>query len=143
MSKKRISVIHGPNLNLLGSREPEHYGKMTIDDINASLKNRAKELNIDIEFFQSNSESEIVNKIQSLSTDFTIINPAAFTHSSIGIRYSLVAKKVKFIEVQLSNVFAREDFRKNSFFSDVAICIISGLGAEGYIAALNFINQTK
>lgn len=143
MSKKRISVIHGPNLNLLGSREPEHYGKMTLDDINASLKNRAKELNIDIEFFQSNSESEIVNKIQSLSTDFTIINPAAFTHSSVAIRDSLVAKNVKFIEVHLSNVFARENFRKNSFFSDVAIGIISGLGAEGYIAALNFINQTK
>ena len=143
MSKKRISVIHGPNLNLLGSREPEHYGKMTLDDINASLKNRAKELNIDIEFFQSNSESEIVNKIQSLSTDFTIINPAAFTHSSVAIRDSLVAKNVKFIEVHLSNVFAREDFRKNSFFSDVAIGIICGLGAEGYIAALNFINQTK
>lgn len=143
MSKKRISVIHGPNLNLLGSREPEHYGKMTLDDINASLKNRAKELNIDIEFFQSNSESKIVNKIQSLSTDFTIINPAAFTHSSVAIRDSLVAKNVKFIEVHLSNVFAREDFRKNSFFSDVAIGIISGLGAEGYIAALNFINQTK
>ncbi len=143
MSKKRISVIHGPNLNLLGSREPDHYGKMTLDDINASLKNRAKELNIDIEFFQSNSESEIVNKIQSLSTDFTIINPAAFTHSSVAIRDSLVAKNVKFIEVHLSNVFAREDFRKNSFFSDVAIGIISGLGAEGYIAALNFINQTK
>jgi 3-dehydroquinate dehydratase-2 len=143
MSKKRISVIHGPNLNLLGSREPELYGKMTLDDINASLKNRAKELNIDIEFFQSNSESEIVNKIQSLSTDFTIINPAAFTHSSVAIRDSLVAKNVKFIEVHLSNVFAREDFRKNSFFSDVAIGIISGLGAEGYIAALNFINQTK
>ncbi len=143
MSKKIISVIHGPNLNLLGSREPEHYGKMTLDDINASLKNRAKELNIDIEFFQSNSESEIVNKIQSLSTDFTIINPAAFTHSSVAIRDSLVAKNVKFIEVHLSNVFAREDFRKNSFFSDVAIGIISGLGAEGYIAALNFINQTK
>ena len=107
------------------------------------LKNRAKELNIDIEFFQSNSESEIVNKIQSLSTDFTIINPAAFTHSSVAIRDSLVAKNVKFIEVHLSNVFAREDFRKNSFFSDVAIGIISGLGAEGYIAALNFINQTK
>ena len=143
MSKKRISVIHGPNLNLLGSREPEHYGKMTLDDINAAMKSRAKELNIDIEFFQSNSESEIVNKIQSLSTDFTIINPAAFTHSSVAIRDSLVAKNVKFIEVHLSNVFAREDFRKNSFFSDVAIGIISGLGAEGYIAALNFINQTK
>ena len=143
MSKTTISVIHGPNLNLLGIREPEHYGKMSLKNINDSLEKRAKELNIDVEFFQSNSESEIVNKIQSLSTDFTIINPAAFTHSSVAIRDSLVAKDIKFIEVHLSNVFAREDFRKNSFFSDVAIGVISGLGPEGYIAALNFINQSK
>ena len=143
MSKTTISVIHGPNLNLLGTREPEHYGKMSLEKINDSIAKRAKELNIDIEFFQSNSESDIVNKIQSLSTDFTIINPAAFTHSSVAIRDSLVAKNIKFIEVHLSNVFAREDFRKNSFFSDVAIGVISGLGPEGYIAALNFINQYK
>ena len=143
MSKTTISVIHGPNLNLLGIREPEHYGKMSLKNINDSLAKRAKELNMDIEFFQSNSESDIVNKIQSLSTNFTIINPAAFTHSSVAIRDSLVAKDIKFIEVHLSNVFAREDFRKNSFFSDVAIGVISGLGPEGYIAALNFINQSK
>lgn len=143
MSKTAISVIHGPNLNLLGTREPEHYGKMSLKNINDSLAKRAKELNMDIEFFQSNSESDIVNKIQSLSTNFTIINPAAFTHSSVAIRDSLVAKNIKFIEVHLSNVFAREDFRKNSFFSDVAIGVISGLGPEGYIAALNFINQSK
>jgi len=143
MSKTAISVIHGPNLNLLGTREPEHYGKMSLKNINDSLAKRAKELNMDIEFFQSNSESDIVNKIQSLSTNFTIINPAAFTHSSVAIRDSLVAKDIKFIEVHLSNVFAREDFRKNSFFSDVAIGVISGLGPEGYIAALNFINQSK
>ena len=143
MSKTTISVIHGPNLNLLGTREPEHYGNMSLENINDSIAKRAKELTIDVEFFQSNSESDIVNKIQSLSTDFTIINPAAFTHSSVAIRDSLVAKDIKFIEVHLSNVFAREDFRKNSFFSDVAIGVISGLGPEGYIAALNFINQSK
>ena len=143
MSKTTISVIHGPNLNLLGTREPEHYGKMSLESINDSLAKRAKELNIDVEFFQSNSESDIVNNIQSLSTDFTIINPAAFTHSSVAIRDSLIAKNIKFIEVHLSNVFAREEFRKNSFFSDVAIGVISGLGPEGYIAALNFINQSK
>ena len=143
MSKTTISVIHGPNLNLLGTREPEHYGRMSLESINDSLAKRSKELNIDVEFFQSNSESDIVNKIQSLSTDFTIINPAAFTHSSVAIRDSLVAKNIKFIEVHLSNVFAREEFRKNSFFSDVAIGVISGLGPEGYIAALNFINQSK
>jgi len=143
MSKTTISVIHGPNLNLLGTREPEHYGNMSLENINDSIAKRAKELTIDVEFFQSNSESDIVNKIQSLSTDFTIINPAAFTHSSVAIRDSLVAKNIKFVEVHLSNVFAREDFRKNSFFSDVAIGVISGLGPEGYIAALNFINESK
>ena len=116
MSKTTISVIHGPNLNLLGTREPEHYGNMSLENINDSIAKRAKELTIDVEFFQSNSESDIVNKIQSLSTDFTIINPAAFTHSSVAIRDSLVAKNIKFVEVHLSNVFAREDFRKNSFF---------------------------
>jgi len=95
MLKKRVSIIHGPNLNLLGKREPEHYGNMTLEEINSMLINRAKELNIEIDIFQSNSESEIIDKIQSLSSDFTIINPAAFTHSSVAIRDSLVAKKNK------------------------------------------------
>ena len=143
MLKKRVSIIHGPNLNLLGKREPEHYGNMTLEEINSMLINRAKELNIEIDIFQSNSESEIIDKIQSLSSDFTIINPAAFTHSSVAIRDSLVAKKIKFIEIHLSNVFAREAFRKNSFLSDVAVAIISGLGPEGYVAALNYINQSE
>ena len=118
MSKKKISVIHGPNLNLLGEREPEHYGSMTLEDINSMLKDRASELGVEIDIFQSNSEVEIIEKIQLLTSDFTIINPAAFTHSSVAIRDSLVAKKIKFIEVHLSNVFARETFRKNSFFSE-------------------------
>ena len=143
MTKKKISVIHGPNLNLLGEREPEHYGSMTLDDINSKLKNRACALDIEIDIFQSNSEAEIIEKIQSLTSDFTIINPAAFTHSSVAIRDSLVAKKIKFVEVHLSNVFAREAFRKNSFFSDVAVGVICGLGPEGYIAALNYINQSE
>ena len=143
MTKKKISVIHGPNLNLLGEREPEHYGSMTLDDINSKLKDRACALDIEIDIFQSNSEAEIIEKIQSLTSDFTIINPAAFTHSSVAIRDSLVAKKIKFVEVHLSNVFAREAFRKNSFFSDVAVGVISGLGPEGYIAALNYISQSE
>ena len=143
MTKKKISVIHGPNLNLLGEREPEHYGSMTLDDINSKLKDRASALDIEIDIFQSNSEAEIIEKIQSLTSDFTIINPAAFTHSSVAIRDSLVAKKIKFVEIHLSNVFAREAFRKNSFFSDVAVGVISGLGPEGYIAALNYINQSE
>ena len=94
MSKKKISVIHGPNLNLLGEREPEHYGNMTLEDINSMLKDRANELSIEIDIFQSNSEAEIIEKIQLLTSDFTIINPAAFTHSSVAIRDSLVAKKI-------------------------------------------------
>ena len=143
MTKKKISVIHGPNSNLLGEREPEYYGSMTLDDINSKLKDRACALDIEIDIFQSNSEAEIIEKIQSLTSNFTIINPAAFTHSSVAIRDSLVAKKIKFVEVHLSNVFAREAFRKNSFFSDVAVGVISGLGPEGYIAALNYINQSE
>ena len=135
---KNITVIHGPNLNLLGQREPDHYGTLTLDDINVALEKEASRLSMDIELYQSNSESEIVDKIQSLQSDFIIINPAAYTHSSVAIRDSLAAMKIPFIEVHISNVFSREDFRKQSFFSDIAVGVISGLGAEGYCAALNY-----
>ena len=138
MKIKNITIIHGPNLNLLGQREPEHYGTFTLADINASLTNEAKILNLNIETFQSNNEAEIVDKIQSLNSDFIIINPAAFTHSSVAMRDALAAMKIPFIEVHISNVFSREDFRKQSFFSDIAIGIISGLGSEGYCAALRY-----
>ncbi len=138
MKIKNITIIHGPNLNLLGQREPEHYGTFTLGDINASLTNEAKILNLNIETFQSNNEAEIVDKIQSLNSDFIIINPAAFTHSSVAMRDALAAMKIPFIEVHISNVFSREDFRKQSFFSDIAIGIISGLGSEGYCAALRY-----
>jgi len=138
MKIKNITVIHGPNLNLLGQREPDHYGTHTLRDINAGLTDKANTLNLNIEAFQSNSEAEIVNKIQSLTSDFIIINPAAFTHSSVAMRDALSAMKIPFIEVHISNVFAREDFRKQSFFSDIAVGVISGLGAEGYCAALNY-----
>ena len=138
MKIKNITIIHGPNLNLLGQREPEHYGTFTLADINASLTNEAKILNLNIETFQSNNEAEIVDKIQSLNSDFIVINPAAFTHSSVAMRDALAAMKIPFIEVHISNVFSREDFRKQSFFSDVAIGIISGLGSEGYCAALRY-----
>ena len=138
MEIKNITVIHGPNLNLLGQREPDHYGTLTLDDINDALTKEASKLNLDIELYQSNSESEIVDKIQSLLSDFIIINPAAYTHSSVAIRDALAAMEIPFIEVHISNVFAREDFRKQSFFSDIAVGVISGLGAEGYCAALNF-----
>jgi 3-dehydroquinate dehydratase-2 len=140
---KSISVIHGPNLNLLGKREPEHYGSTSLEDINTKLSLEAQKSNISIEIFQSNSESDIVNKIQTLKSDFIIINPAAFTHSSVAIRDALSAMRIPFIEVHLSNVFAREAFRKESFFSDLAVGVISGLGSEGYLAALNYAVNHK
>jgi 3-dehydroquinate dehydratase-2 len=141
MATKSILVLHGPNLNLLGEREPQHYGKQTLEDINLALKNIASAKSIQLETMQSNSETDLVNKIQSLSKDkfdFLIINPAAFTHTSVAMRDALSAVKVPFIEVHLSNVYAREPFRHHSYFSDIAVAVISGLGAEGYVAALNF-----
>ena len=138
MKIKNITVIHGPNLNLLGQREPDHYGTLTLGDINIVLTNEATKLKLNVDVYQSNSESEIVDKIQSLKSDFIIINPAAYTHSSVAIRDALAAMKIPFIEVHISNVFSREDFRKQSFFSDIAVGVISGLGTEGYCAALNY-----
>lgn len=150
MGAKSILVLHGPNLNLLGLREPNHYGNATLNSINAQLESLAKQADISLQTFQSNSEAEIVTKIQSLvdqsaitqAVDFIIINPAAFTHTSIAIRDALSAVKIAFIEVHLSNVFARESFRHHSYFSDIAVGVISGLGAESYYAAFNYaVNQ--
>jgi 3-dehydroquinate dehydratase II len=145
MATKSVLVLHGPNLNLLGLREPEHYGNLTLADIDNNLQALAKQANIALETYQSNAEAEIVAKIQSLAinkVDFIIINPAAFTHTSISIRDAISAVKIPFIEVHLSNVFARESFRHHSYFSDIAVGVISGLGAEGYNAAFNFaVNQ--
>jgi 3-dehydroquinate dehydratase-2 len=141
MANKSILVIHGPNLNMLGMREPAHYGKMTLNEINVSLEAQSKHANIALETFQSNAEAEIVTKIQTLAThpvDFLIINPAAFTHTSIAIRDAISAVHIPFIEVHLSNVYAREEFRHRSYFSDIAVGVISGLGADGYKAALQF-----
>lgn len=141
MATKSILVLHGPNLNLLGEREPQHYGKQTLEDIDQALKTIASAKSIKLETMQSNSEGDLVNKIQSLhkeKVDFLIINPAAYTHTSVAMRDALSAVKVPFIEVHLSNVYAREPFRHHSYFSDIAVAVISGLGADGYIAALNF-----
>ena len=141
MATKSILVLHGPNLNLLGEREPQHYGKQTLEDIDQALKTIASAKSIKLETIQSNSEGDLVNKIQSLhndKVDFLIINPAAYTHTSVAMRDALSAVKVPFIEVHLSNVYAREPFRHHSYFSDIAVAVISGLGADGYIAALNF-----
>ncbi|HQS37779.1 MAG: type II 3-dehydroquinate dehydratase [Methylotenera sp. 24-45-7] len=144
MSSKSILVIHGPNLNMLGLREPEHYGSTTLDGINQMLTAKALAANISLETFQSNSEADLVSKIQSLATtkaDFVIINPAAFTHTSVAMRDALSAVKIPFIEVHLSNVFAREAFRHHSYFTDIAVGIISGLGAQGYALALDYAIQ--
>ena len=141
-----VLVLHGPNLNLLGLREPEHYGHITLAGINESLTEQAKLAGITLEILQSNSEAELVTKIQSLavnSVDYVIINPAAFTHTSIAMRDALSAVKVPFIEVHLSNVYAREAFRHHSYFTDIAIGVISGLGAQGYKAALDYVISQK
>lgn len=145
MATKSILVVHGPNLNMLGVREPEHYGNLTLADIDQQLNTIAKTADIALETYQSNAEAEIVTKIQSLAVnkvDFMIINPAAFTHTSVSIRDAVSAVKTPFIEVHLSNVFSRENFRHHSYFSDIAVGVISGLGPEGYYAALQYaINQ--
>lgn len=138
---KSVLVLHGPNLNLLGLREPAHYGNATLADINQALLKKAASANLALETYQSNSEAEIVAKIQELAVktvDFVIINPAAYTHTSVAMRDALAAVKVPFIEVHLSNVYARESFRHHSYFSDIAVGVISGLGAQGYLSALDY-----
>ena len=138
---KNILVLHGPNLNLLGKREPEVYGSVTLEEINESLLNLAKESDIKLVAFQSNAEGELIDRIQQAmgdNVDFIIINPAAYTHTSIAMRDALAATRLPFIEVHLSNIFARESFRKESYFSDLALGVISGLGAKGYELALKY-----
>ena len=146
----KILVIHGPNLNLLGSREPEVYGPDTLASIDQALARIAAQNDIELETMQTNVEGEIVSRIQQAGTDqtrFIIINPAAFTHTSIAIRDAFLASTVAFIEVHLSNIFAREDFRKHSYLSDIATGVISGLGKDSYLlaleAAVNLCNQSN
>ena len=138
---KKILVLHGPNLNLLGSREPDVYGRITLDEINAKLTQQAQKSGASIATMQSNAEVVLVERVQAArldGTNFIIINPAAFTHTSVALRDALAAVAIPFIEVHLSNVFAREAFRKESFFSDLAVGVISGLGASGYELALQY-----
>lgn len=142
IAARNILVIHGPNLNLLGIREPEIYGKTTLDDINRKLHEISLAAEARLEVFQSNSEGELINRVQQAmrdETEFVIINPGALTHTSIALRDALVATDLPFIEVHLSNIYAREEFRQKSYFSDLAIGVISGLGAKGYELALQFI----
>lgn len=138
---KNILVINGPNLNLLGLRETEFYGKDTLEAINTRLVKRAGEGRARLAAYQSNSEAELVERIQQArkdGVDFIIINPAAYTHTSVAMRDALAAVGIPFVEVHLSNVFARESFRRESYFTDIAVGIISGLGAKGYELALEF-----
>lgn len=135
----KFLVLHGPNLNLLGTREPDIYGADTMNDIVARLTDLAQQSGHQLDSFQSNAEHELVDKIQTAksdSTDFIIINPAAFTHTSIAIRDALAAVEIPFIEVHLSNVHARETFRHQSYLSDIATGVICGLGTQGYELAL-------
>ena len=137
-----ILVLHGPNLNLLGSREPHIYGSETLNDINASLTFIAQEQGHHLQNLQSNAEYELIERIHDAAhegVDYIIINPAAFTHTSIALRDALLAVNIPFYEVHLSNIFTREAFRQHSYFSDKAIGIISGLGSFGYQAALRAI----
>jgi 3-dehydroquinate dehydratase-2 len=142
-----ILVLNGPNLNLLGTREPKHYGKTTLADIDQRLSAQAKAAGHQLISFQSNSEAELVERVHRAPSEnvaFIIINPAAFTHTSVALRDALAAVAIPFVEVHLSNIHAREAFRQHSYFSDLAIGVISGLGAQGYELALAAaINQLE
>ncbi len=138
----RILVIHGPNLNLLGTREPAHYGKTTLDDINQSLIARSKDAGVVLDTFQSNHEGVLVDRIHAAREEGVraiIINPAAYTHTSVALRDALAGVAIPFVEVHLSNVHARESFRHHSYFSDIAIGVICGLGHQGYLLALDYL----
>ena len=137
----KILVLNGPNLNLLGVREPTHYGQITLDDINKHLITLADDAGHALESFQSNAEYQLIDKIHEAyqnKTDFIIINPAAFTHTSVALRDALLGVDIPFIELHLSNVYKREDFRHQSFFSDIAVGVITGLGHTGYELALQY-----
>lgn len=143
-----ILVLNGPNLNLLGDREPEHYGHVTLDTIIQNLQTLAQQAGHSIVAFQSNAEHELVDRVQRArgdQVDFIILNPAAFTHTSVALRDTLSATAIPFIEVHLSNIHNREEFRRQSYFSDIALGVISGLGAIAYELALQaaFARLTK
>jgi len=144
---KNILLLNGPNLNLLGQREPDIYGNKDLSQIESELKGIALKHGSNLEAFQSNSESDLVNIIQDKSenTDFIIINPGGYTHTSVAIRDAILAVAIPFIEIHISNIHSREEFRKESYFSDIAVGTISGLGFKGYelaaLAAIDFLNK--
>jgi 3-dehydroquinate dehydratase-2 len=135
-----ILVLHGPNLNLLGTREPDKYGNTTLADLNQQLQDQAQAAGHHLQTLQSNAEYELIERIQSASqegVDFILINPAAFTHTSVALRDALLAVNIPFIEIHISNVHQREPFRQHSYFSDIATGVIAGLGVKGYSLALD------
>ncbi len=136
-------VIHGPSLNLLGTREPEVYGFDTLEDVNSRLQALASAAGHGIDTFQSNAEHELIERIHAAKEDAAaiLINPGAFTHTSIALRDALLAVTIPFVEVHISNVLAREPFRRHSYLSDVAVGVITGLGARGYELGLNFLME--
>ncbi len=138
-----ILLLNGPNLNLLGTREPGVYGNTTLDQIEQQLAGQAADLGHGFAAFQSNAEAELVDRVQQASgtSDFIILNPGAFTHTSVALRDALLAVSVPFIEIHISNVHAREAFRQNSYFSDIAVGTIVGLGPQGYELALTAANH--
>ena len=142
VERARILVLHGPNRNLLGTREPEHYGRVTLSDINMALARMAEAAEVDLEAFQSNHEGALIERIHAAREQGVraiVINPAAYTHTSVALRDALAAVAIPFVEVHLSNVHAREPFRQHSYFSDLAIGVICGLGHEGYLLALEYL----
>lgn len=141
-----LLLLNGPNLNLLGAREPHHYGVDTLAAIESRLRAQCQQAGVAFSAFQSNSETELVERIQKAGRDgeqFIILNPAAFTHTSVAMRDALAATGIPFVEVHLSNVFAREAFRRHSYFSDIAVGMVSGLGAKGYELALDYALQYR
>jgi 3-dehydroquinate dehydratase-2 len=135
----KFLVLHGPNLNLLGTREVKHYGEQTLPQINKKLSDLAEQNKHSIRFLQSNAEHELIEAIHQArldGTDYILFNPAGFTHTSIVLRDALLAVRIPFIEVHISNIYNREDFRKHSYFADIADGVISGFGPEGYEFAL-------
>jgi len=146
----KILILNGPNLNLLGEREPEIYGYESLDDISFGLDAVAKEINVNLDHQQFNSESGLIDEIhraKKQKIEFIIFNPGAYTHTSIALRDALLGVSIPFIEIHISNVFAREDFRKKSYLSDIAVGVISGHGIFGYelalMSAFNIINKRK
>ena len=140
---KKINIINGPNLNLLGKRQPEIYGSMSLAEIESNIKSRAKDLKLEVSFFQSNSEGALIDHVQSLEgkTDGIIINPAGLTHTSVSLRDALFCLSVPIVEVHLSNIYAREEFRSKSLIAGVCVGQITGLGADGYNYALESISR--